>query len=304
MDDNIYSPVDNDVRMMKLGIRYYAPLYGRHQEALNLLERISSEHGIEFEVIDLTADGKDYASRERQAEVYEQDFKPRTMHLSKKVRGGLPENLRSGRGKKNFYVAGAICIIKDGEIEWYTAFTDPLYEMMKKYDENFRVGFLKMLLERGKALVGELVSSELQKPDSEGRILRRFIESGILKGDFQKEVRVGLERIKREASSKYIPEFGEFENKMDNLLLGVLKKIDAVCVTSSNSAWILEVKRDLNEEAVGQVLLYSLLYQEDHPEIQSIQPAIVSKRTNPWIEDVCKKHGISIFAEDREWQSK
>ncbi|MHA1364406.1 MAG: hypothetical protein ACTSP1_18095 [Candidatus Freyarchaeota archaeon] len=132
--------------------------------------------------------------------------------------------------------------------------------------------------------MNDFASNKVRRTESEEEILERFIKTGRLKGRWEREVTVGRKRIEKIGGpigwSKPL-----------------LKKIDAVCVDeNSRTAWVLEVKRELSEKAVGQVLLYQMLYSEDNPGYV-VKMGIVCKKSDPWIEDLCEKLGITVFSE-------
>jgi len=132
--------------------------------------------------------------------------------------------------------------------------------------------------------LNDFASNKVRRTESEEEILERFIKTGRLKGRWEREVTVGRKRIEKIGGpigwSKPL-----------------LKKIDAVCVDeNSRTAWVLEVKRELSEKAVGQVLLYQMLYSEDNPGYV-VKMGIVCKKSDPWIEDLCEKLGITVFSE-------
>jgi len=76
-----------------------------------------------------------------------------------------------------------------------------------------------------------------------------------------------------------------------------LKVIDYVCVVMRNRekiAWIIEGKKKLNYEAVGQVNVLSYLFSRDCPQF-SIRKAIVCEESDALIEEYCKKFDIAVF---------
>jgi len=285
---------------MELGLRYYAsrikptdytPLSEEHKKIIELLNKIREKHKIKIEVTDLS-DGDesipDQIIRARHA--YEHDFMPKAKILKKRVGVRLSVGLKK-RGFIN--LSETIAITCDGGIGWYAT---PRKEF-KKYDENFKIGFLKMLLDNGPILLSELCPP-LRVRIQEDEILEKFIKSGILKGKFTKNVQLGLARIKKEANSCFFDEFSRFRNSHDNLLLSKLRRVDAVC-SFKNTVWILEVKKRLNETALGQALIYRELLSEDFPPEKfpelDIRVGIVCEILHPWIEDICKEYDVRVF---------
>ena len=72
-----------------------------------------------------------------------------------------------------------------------------------------------------------------------------------------------------------------------------LKYIDYVCIIG-NTAWIMEGKKKLNFEAIGQVNVLSHLFSKDYPQFY-VRKAIVCEEKDPLIEDYCKEFDIEIF---------
>jgi len=67
--------------------------------------------------------------------------------------------------------------------------------------------------------------------------------------------------------------------------------------------WVIELKGKLNFEAVGQVLVYMDLLEEDYPELKEIYIGVACFETDDRIELTCKKLGIKVFIleKDREY---
>jgi hypothetical protein len=265
----------------------YSPLPEEHKKIMWLLKQLREKHKIESEIIDLSmGDVSIPAEIIRERITYERKFLPRKETLKKRT--GVSLSLL-----KRYGLAGTIAIICNGEIEWYTI---PRREF-KKYDDNFRIGFLKMLLDDGPRLLSELCAP-INLSDTEHKILKKFINSGVLKGSFQENIRVGLARIKREASSDFMLDFFSFRKAQDNRLLSKLKWIDAVC-SIKDTVWVLEVEKKLNETALGQALVYRDLFAEDHPPEDypklKIKAGIVCETSDPWIKDICEEYEIQVF---------
>lgn len=74
-----------------------------------------------------------------------------------------------------------------------------------------------------------------------------------------------------------------------------LKYIDCVCkISDENEVWIIEAKKELNYEAIGQVLTYSDLFSLDYPCLK-IRKAIICEKSDPPLENTCKKREIEVF---------
>ena len=285
---------------MTFKLRYYAPrlkatdyipLPEEHKKIIGLLKLLLETHKIESEIKDLSMKDESIPSEMiGEMRAYEREFLPRKQILKKRTGASL--SVLKKYGFPN--VSGTIAITRNGEIEWYAIRCREFNE----YDQDFRVGFLKMFLDKGPRLLSRLCSPNVDE-GLESKILRKFISSGTLKGDFLINFKVGLTRIQKEASSRFMPEFGCFRNSQDNRLLSKLRWIDAVCLIK-NTAWVLEVEKRLNEIALGQVLIYRNLFSEDFspedfPRLKHIKAGIVCMTSHDWIMDICKDYDVQVF---------
>lgn len=75
------------------------------------------------------------------------------------------------------------------------------------------------------------------------------------------------------------------------LLIG--ESIDAVCKTE-NKIWIIEAKRKLNYESIGEVLTYEHLYGKEY-DGKNLCMAIVCKEIEEELVSVCNKYNIAVF---------
>ncbi|OEU69940.1 MAG: hypothetical protein BA863_11180 [Desulfovibrio sp. S3730MH75] len=102
----------------------------------------------------------------------------------------------------------------------------------------------------------------------EKKLLDELIEKGLLgKGEAQFEVNVGMKE------PKYIDLVFEKEDE----------------------TWLIEAKNILNYKALGQVLSYKGLYLQKVVSSKSVRLGIVCEKSDPDIEQACKKQGIKIF---------
>lgn len=73
----------------------------------------------------------------------------------------------------------------------------------------------------------------------------------------------------------------------------LIKFIDVVFF--GKEVWVVEIKPKLNYEAVGQAIVYSDLFEEDHPELGTPKVAIVvCDYGDPLIENTLRKLGIKV----------
>jgi len=157
----------------------------------------------------------------------------------------------------------------------------------------------------------------------EEEICRIFIGKGTLKGNFLPQVPVGLEEIRKQYQKLHLEEITESEFRMAGGVLS--KKIDLLCVTppidgleitqevlipkplrlrswlnlreklKGRKVWIFEAKKRLNLTALGQVIAYKVLFEEDNPEVEVEGIGILCKETDPLLEHVCEKLNIKVY---------
>ena len=142
----------------------------------------------------------------------------------------------------------------------------------------------------------------------EAEILEVFIGKNVLKGVYFKEVPVGIEIKGRESSE--------------------VRRIDAICVTSpldedekswtiarhfavrprrnswlnfarehlkGKSVWILEVKRKLNAEVIGQAITDKELFPLDNPKVRIEGLGVIVEESDELLAKVCHNLDIHIF---------
>ena len=123
---------------------------------------------------------------------------------------------------------------------------------------------------------------------SEDDLIEYFISSGVIDGWYEREVKVG---------SKIIPmESDAF--KHGRAIFDWRRSIDLVYYTRDH-VWIIEAKRVLNFEAIGQVIVYSTLYAEEHPT-EIVKMGIVCYSADEELIRACRKNGITIFQIGRD----
>lgn len=72
------------------------------------------------------------------------------------------------------------------------------------------------------------------------------------------------------------------------------KQIDMVFEKESE-IWLIEAKKSLNFEALGQVLTYEKLYQEQFPCKKTLKLGIVCEEGDLEIEEACRSKGVKVF---------
>jgi len=98
-------------------LRYYCNGKG-NEEIVSLLTEIEKQHGINYEISDLSKNGE--YDIEKEKVVYEKDFKPKAKILKKRIGKSITQ-LRS-RKAGNYFISrpGTIAIVKNEMVEWYT----------------------------------------------------------------------------------------------------------------------------------------------------------------------------------------
>lgn len=72
------------------------------------------------------------------------------------------------------------------------------------------------------------------------------------------------------------------------------KQIDMV-FEQENEIWLVEAKKSLNCEALGQVLTYEKLYQGQFPPKKTLKLGIVCEVGDSAIEEACRSKGVKVF---------
>jgi len=125
--------------------------------------------------------------------------------------------------------------------------------------------------------------------------LSDFVERALEKLDgkyrelFEKQVELNL--IDRITLNKIVKK--ELADRYPAIKPSLLKFIDYVCIVE-NTAWIIEGKKKLNYEAIGQVNVLSYLFSNDYPQF-SVKKAIVCEESDPLIEDYCEEFDIKVM---------
>jgi len=97
---------------------------------------------------------------------------------------------------------------------------------------------------------------------------------------------VTREELDRELKAKLSRKYGFMKPNS-------LKFIDYICEIF-DEIWIIEGKRKLNCEAIGQIITYSDLFSLDWPGLK-IRRAIICEESDFLLENICKKNDIEVF---------
>ena len=155
----------------------------------------------------------------------------------------------------------------------------------KIYLEEIVTGWKRLGIERHPGYEKTSISEKMSLEDRKSfeKLQEKFIELGLI------EKRWFNNTMRQELSSP--TDYGGY----GACLPSQLKFIDYVMCDLDNIAWIIEGKKKLNYEAIGQVLVYSDLFIEDNPIFSEVRKAIVCEETDPVLEATCKKYNIEIL---------
>ena len=259
--------------MGEIALRYYASYFDEkiHEEILRLLKEIKSKYHIDHEVVPVP--------KEAEHEVYRKDFVSRAKILNKRIGGSIARALRSRRGRGYIYLRGTLALTRKDRIEWFPSYIDPFYEKWKFHDQNAptTIGFLKMVLEEGRSFLEKILDRPLGKAEH-ALIIDAFIESRYLAGKFELEVPIGKPMV-------IVDKYGK-EKEVGK------RMIDVVCKTPE-ATWIIEVKPQLDFQAIGQTLVYKNLYEKEH--LGKVKCGIVCNYANEELYNISKTYIDKIF---------
>lgn len=241
-------------------------LLTQHEEILAMLNRISERHNIPHEIFYL--DDRDVEAIRK---VYREDFLSRSRVLKTRLDEPVNRALRSRKG--HIYVTGNVGVLENGQVGWVSGsansrarFTSSDYDYFVRSDTLL---FLDALLERGVDLLNEICYPV--NGDPEEQLIDRFVSSGTLKGDFKR-----------------------------NVSLRTKKQIDLTCETE-DEIWILEAKMQLNWEAFGQAIGYTVLYSVDHPN-KPLKNGIICSSGDEALQWLCQWFDVAVFNEEEKFR--
>ena len=120
----------------------------------------------------------------------------------------------------------------------------------------------------------------------EAEVLERFQETRRLVGDWSYDVR--LKSIKAEEVKIEDPVLRQMWEAL------TAKRIDAVCETREDIN-IIEVKRVMLPSGIGQLMLYSYMYNQQFKPTKPVKLWLIAKYHDPDIVEYCKMVGIKTW---------
>jgi len=246
-----------------------------HNKVLYLLSEIKKMYGIDYELFEFSG----YSEERR---IYRQHFIPRARDLSRILDERVARALKSRSGY--VYVHGVIAIVKDDIIIWFNRGYWRDYERWKTYDSDYpmTIGFLKCILNEP-----EYLNKLLKEIKTAGTTAKKFVHEELVER-FLSEVKVG--HIEREV------EVGKgltvYDKSGSPKIVGRYK-IDIVWKTGTET-FVIEVKEQLNFEAIGQALVYKELYKREHPD-ENVKSGIVCKTADKELLEIAEKYVDRIW---------
>jgi hypothetical protein len=125
----------------------------------------------------------------------------------------------------------------------------------------------------------------------EASILFDFVDKDILSGEYytrvpicNNHIRMDVVCIKGSKINIPISTYGKLEElkRYLNTLRGIM-------------AWVLEIKEQLNFEALGQIIVDKHYFSREYPNISVEVYGILCRSNDKVLETVCKNFGISVF---------
>lgn len=108
-----------------------------------------------------------------------------------------------------------------------------------------------------------------------------------------KDTTSGKARIIRRSDPEFQKRLDRFPPEQRNRPVPA-RSIDLVCETSKD-IWILEAKVSLDPCAIGQVLQDEVLYKNERKPTKPLKLGTICEESDPYLEQVCQKHHITIF---------
>jgi len=248
-----------------------------------LLEQVKRIQGIPYEIKLVS---NEYISRRfshfrihTHRELYEEVIKSRDILIAR-GKTKIEQDLRNSSG--NISMGFTLVVKINDRVEWYEAYPQEVITFLEGVKAH-GIQYIESVLRPsvpGKLKVEGPITAD---SDVEESLLKRLVESGLLKGRVRCQVPVGVRIFTKSG----------------------IKRVDMVCETE-NEVWIIEAKERLNWEAIGQVICYAILYDDDYelpkkwfslPK-RDIKKAIVCRETDPVLVHCCRALGIHIFQFD------
>ena len=124
----------------------------------------------------------------------------------------------------------------------------------------------------------------------EARVMQEFMDSGILDGKWSFDVKLKSRKAEK------VPIEDPVMRAMWEALTA--KRIDAVCETPVDIN-IIEVKRVMLPAGIGQLLVYTYMFNEQFKPDKPVKLWYVTYYNDPDVEHICKQLGIKTWSKIR-----
>jgi len=135
----------------------------------------------------------------------------------------------------------------------------------------------------------------------EAELIDAFINKGIIKGWFLREVPIGRKRLRQMGieyrMGKFYVDLVCVEGIYDKKPMRFDTRYEEFILkeTKHKLVWLLEAKQELNAEVIGQILIDKHIFPEDYPQLHVKGLGIICERADEMLKDVCKRLGIQVF---------
>ncbi len=203
----------------------------------------------------------------------------------------LPSDMRNTSGE--FSVGHTLLVFVEDKLLWYESHWEDwnrkIIQFLESLDE-FGPDFLGTRTssgaEQGKGIPNGMESRIISKADTplEGELVLKLLRSGLLgEGEVHPQFPVGR---------RYL--FGNgYYLKVER---PAFKWIDLL-FEREDMIWIIEAKKSLNWQALGQALGYAVLYEDDFNPKKDIMKGIVSQVSDSAVQRCCEKLQVRYFSE-------
>ena len=125
----------------------------------------------------------------------------------------------------------------------------------------------------------------------EASILFDFVEKEIFVGEYFTRVPICKNHVRLDVLC-----IEGTKTEMPISILGKMDKLRKLLRSNrTENAWILEIKKELNFEALGQILVDKYYFPREYPTISVQCFGILCRSNDEWLEQVCRSYGIRVF---------
>lgn len=289
-----FAPIrDTDVKISPYGNVYASTsLWGEREEVYieTLLEKIKEKHGISYSINLIS--NEYHKKKYPQYKIYTDDeilkkVKLDTKELSSHGKHPYYKDLLNSRGRISLRY---VCAVEENEkIIWYCfGNRSSEYRLLSYIYEYGEEGFKRYLKERKVIQPNVNLYLSPTDPEHESEIEWQLLRKLLISNKIGEVIRIrrrhktGWREIHDEELYIEMPRSG-------------IKFIDLVCETETNY-YVIEAKNELNWEAIGQVIGYSILFLEDNKDLdKELKKAIVYNLPDATLVHICRGLDIETY---------